>query len=295
MSILPKISVVTPNYNYGHFLEQTILSVISQNYPNLEYIIIDGGSTDNSLEIINKYKNHLTYWCSEKDGGMYNAINKGFCRSSGDIMGWINSDDVYFPWALQTVAEIFSSFNHVQWVSSLQPGLMDYHGKILDFGHVRGFSQLAFAEDMYGITKNDYGAIQQESTFWSRNLWNKTGNKVSEQYPMAGDYELWARFFQIEKLYGIISPLGCYRIQNEQKTNLGRQYVNECRQIMMSYQSRLTAGKIFRSSLRKTRASIIPGLGWRLTRIAGYTSINITRKNPNSPDSKWIEEEAFFL
>jgi glycosyltransferase involved in cell wall biosynthesis len=295
MSVFPKITIVTPNYNYGHFLEQTILSVISQNYPNLEYIIIDGGSTDNSLEIIRKYEKHFSFWCSEKDGGMYNGINKGFDKSSGEIMAWINSDDVYFPWALQTVAEIFSTFKHVQWISSLQPGLMDYHGKILDFGHIRGFSQLAFAEDMYGINKNGYGAIQQESTFWSRTLWNQTGSELSELYQMAGDYELWSRFFKLEMLYGIISPLGCYRIQDEQKTNKGQQYTEECKEIMMSYRSGLTPERLFRASLRKTRASVIPGLGWRLARLAGYNSVNITRKNANSPKSEWKEEKAFFL
>ena len=91
----PKISIVTPSYNQGDFLEQTILSVLNQNYPNLEYIIIDGGSTDKSMEIIKKYEKYISYWISEKDNGQADAIKKGFRKSSGEIFAWINSDDNY--------------------------------------------------------------------------------------------------------------------------------------------------------------------------------------------------------
>ena len=112
----PKISIVTPNYNMGAYLEETIKSVISQNYPNLEYFIIDGGSNDNSLEIIKKYERHLTYWISEKDNGMYHAIQKGFEKSTGEIMAWLNSDDMYHSNSLFIVAEIFDSFPQVEWL-----------------------------------------------------------------------------------------------------------------------------------------------------------------------------------
>jgi len=102
----PRISIVTPNYNYGHYLEETIRSVLMQGYPNLEYILIDGASSDNSLEIIRKYEPWLTIWESEKDSGQSHAINKGFEKATGDLIAWLNSDDVLLPGALQRIAEV---------------------------------------------------------------------------------------------------------------------------------------------------------------------------------------------
>lgn len=103
----PKISIVTPSFNQGQYLEETILSVINQNYPNLEYIIIDGGSTDNSVEIIKKYEKHLKYWVSEKDRGQSHAINKGLEHCTGEIFNWLNSDDYYIDGTLFKIADLF--------------------------------------------------------------------------------------------------------------------------------------------------------------------------------------------
>ena len=139
----PKITVVTPNYNQGAYIEETINSVLNQNYPNLEYIIMDGGSTDGSLEIIKKYENELTYWVSEKDAGMYDALNKGFSKSSGDIMCWINSDDLLMPNALQNMNELFTDLPAVEWIQGMNCAI-DLKGNIIDYRYGNKFSLIKF-------------------------------------------------------------------------------------------------------------------------------------------------------
>lgn len=127
---LPKISIVTPSFNQGKYLEKTILSVLEQDYPNLEYIIIDGGSTDNSVEIIKKYEKHLAYWVSEPDRGQSHAINKGFGHATGEILGWLNSDDYYAPGAPQAIAEAFLANPDVGAIVGAGEFLFEDTGKI---------------------------------------------------------------------------------------------------------------------------------------------------------------------
>ena len=111
-----KISVVTVCYNMAQYIEATIKSVLSQGYPNLEYIIIDGGSTDGTQQIIEKYQDQLAYYVSEPDNGMYDAINKGFLKATGDIIAWINADDIYMPWTLHTINDVFTCFPETKWL-----------------------------------------------------------------------------------------------------------------------------------------------------------------------------------
>src|SRR5216683_453859 len=122
---LPKISLITPVFNSARYIEQTIRSALSQNYPNLEYFIIDGGSTDGSIDIIRKYESQISGWLSEPDKGMYDALNKGFARTTGEIMGWISATDMLHPGGLFVVGSVFASFREVRWVTG-RPTL--FHG-----------------------------------------------------------------------------------------------------------------------------------------------------------------------
>lgn len=220
----PKISIVTSSYNQGEYLEHTIKSVLGQEYPNLEYIIIDGGSTDNSVDIIKKYEDQLHYWVSEKDAGLYDALNKGFSKSSGEIMGWINSDDMLHRNSLYSLAELFS-LPEVNWIQGA-PVMYDETGRSVSVTNKREWSKIEF---WIGLKT----CIQQESTYWSRDLWEKAGAHISTQYKLAGDYELWNRFFKYEDLFTPRVLIGGFRIRTSNQLSLeGReQYFKETKEI----------------------------------------------------------------
>lgn len=216
----PKISIVTPNYNMGEYIEYTILSVLNQDYPNLEYIVIDGGSTDESINIIKKYENSINYWISEKDSGMYSAIQKGFEKATGTIMMWLNSDDLLYPKALFTIAEIFEKFEDVHWLTGI-PSAFDENGKIVKIGSLKLWNKYDFFTD-------NYRWIQQESTVWRRELWEKAGARLDDKLKLAGDFELWLRFFQLTKLYSIDTVIGGFRLRNGQLSSNACSYSKEC-------------------------------------------------------------------
>lgn len=206
----PKISIVTPSFNQGKYLEETITSVLDQEYPNLEYIIIDGGSTDNSVDIIKKYANRLSYWISEPDEGMYFALQKGFKKSTGDIMGWLNSDDILHFKSLFTIAELLF-LPEVQWIQGI-PNVIDEKGRMVQAINLGPWSELRFYTDDF--------CIQQESTFWRRELWNLSGGYISDKYNLSGDYELWSRFFHHAKLFTPTCLLGGFRLRRENQLSL---------------------------------------------------------------------------
>lgn len=210
----PKISIVTPVFNQAPYLEQTIHSVLNQNYPNLEYIIIDGGSADGSVDIIKKYESRLSYWISEKDHGMYHALQKGFERSSGEIMAYINADDCYLSQAFSMVADIFNRFSEISWLTG-HPTAMDESGRIVKVDAYRKWSKF----DLLSGTEE---FIQQESVFWRRELWNKAGAKIDNGFKLAGDFNLWMRFFNFSKLYSLHFPVASFRLRSKNQLSMER-------------------------------------------------------------------------
>ena len=214
----PRISIVTPNLNKVKYLENTILSVLSQNYPNLEYIIIDGGSTDGSVDIIKKYADKLAYWVSEPDNGMYDAIRKGFEHSTGGIMAWIGSDDMYHAHSFYTVAEIFSKWPEISWLVGAGTHY-DATGKTVRTARSRYFNHLDFLTHRYKW-------IQQESTFWRRSIYEKVG-VINEAFKLAGDFDLWMRFSRYEKMYITDALIGGFRISDNQLSKDKERYCKE--------------------------------------------------------------------
>ena len=223
--MLPKISIVTPNYNGVRFLEKTILSVISQGYSNLEYIIIDGASTDGSVELIRKYEKKLKYWTSEPDNGTYYAINKGFDRSTGEIMAWINSDDVLWPNSLNHVSEYFLENPQISWIQGL-PSIIDENGVLVHQVNP-AYSKYFF---LTGLYKKPFFTIQQESTFWRRALWQRAGGELDTDFKLAADFDLWIRFFLHEELYCTNTQLAAFRIREGQISEDIAGYISESEQ-----------------------------------------------------------------
>lgn len=239
----PRISIVTVSYNMVDYLEATLRSVLSQAYPNLEYIVVDGGSTDGSVEIIERYADHLAWWVSEPDDGMYDALQKGFERATGDIMAWLNADDMYHPGALFMAARIFARFPNVRWIQG-RPTVFDRSGNVVHIAPLKVWSK-------YEIYRGSYEWIQQESTFWRRSLWKDAGGYVDRDLSYAGDFELWLRFFRHAALHPANVLLGGFRFRGPEQASQGHreEYHDEVRAAIAAERDRLTEAE--RSVIRR--------------------------------------------
>jgi glycosyltransferase involved in cell wall biosynthesis len=203
----PKISIVTPSFNQGQFIEETIRSVLLQGYPNLEYIIIDGGSTDGSVEIIKKYEPWLAYWVSEKDNGQSEAINKGFKKAHGEIIAWLNSDDLLMPRAIQTAAQYF--------LNNPQVDLLYGSARILGDGERELGTWRSRDFDFRALLYEDF-ICQPASFFRSRAFTMVGGLRTDLHY--AFDYDLWLRIAVDHAIRRVEPILGCDRKQRNAKT-----------------------------------------------------------------------------
>lgn len=244
---MKKISIITPSFNQGNFLEQTIDAVLSQNYPNLEYMVIDGGSIDNSVEIIKKYEKHLTYWVSEKDNGQSDAINKGLKRATGEIVNWINSDDWYNPNTLQKVAEYFDDEN-IQVVSGRS-----------DVWKLGKFKVCNPGVDVYPNFEKTVGwaRIDQPETFFRMSAIQKMGFLNADLHYVM-DREWWIRFllyFGQEKVKKVEDVFVNFRLHEDSKTfNYQTKFDQEAMDVYytIAKQNNLEEAKIFESNFQVT-------------------------------------------
>ncbi len=234
---LPTISLVTPSYNQGDWLEATMRSVLDQRYPSLQYVVMDGGSTDASTAVIARHAASLTHWESGRDGGQYDAINRGFAHTDGEIMGWINSDDLHTPWTLRTVGELFARFPEVECITSLFPLFWDTDGRLTGCEPLHGISRRAMIAGEFLPTAGAYaqGFIQQESTFWRRSLWERAGGALDTRLSLAADFALWMRFSELTELVGVRVPLAGFRRQPAQRTaTAGESYRREAEACLLA-------------------------------------------------------------
>jgi len=206
---LPKISIITPSYNHGMFIETAIRSVIEQNYPNLEYFVIDGGSTDGTQKIISEFSAKIDYWCSEKDGGQSDAIAKGFTRASGEILGWINSDDAYFPSTLNKIGHFFSRHPEVSLVTA-GTVYTDKEGRITSC-YERPSQRLWFAK--HGITY-----FGQQAMFFRKQVYKDVGG-IRRDFHFLMDTELLLRILLAGAKCGSLRGLcGFFRWHSDMKS-----------------------------------------------------------------------------
>jgi glycosyltransferase involved in cell wall biosynthesis len=209
---VPRISIITPSFNQAEFLERTIKSVLGQGYPNLEYIIIDGGSTDDSVDIIKKYEGRITFWVSEKDNGQAEAIKKGFDKAAGDIYAWLNSDDIYLPGTLTKISNIFQ-----ETTADIVYG--DEYVIDKDDNIVGERLQLPFPY-RFALPFMVYGGFcpYQPATFWKKSIHEKAGG-IDTQFKFVIDPDLFARFIlENANFVHIGEKLTSFRVHETSKT-----------------------------------------------------------------------------
>lgn len=294
-----KISVVTANFNQADWLSNCLSSIHSQQYPHLEHIVIDGGSTDGSQEIIKRYSDHIHYWCSEPDGGQYDAINKGFDRSSGAIMAFLNSDDIYLPWTLRTVAAIFTALPEVEWLASTVAVQLNPQGLAFVSGQSGTPTRRGFLDGLFVPGARDsIGCIVQEGVFWRRSLWERSAGRLNTEHSLAADFDLWCQFFRHAELYTLAIPLAAMTRQPQQRSNDSVQYRSQCLHALRSLQRELRYPSVRGSLVRfVARHSRLKKFLWpALKRTARYKVFAINPiTDPQGYHSGWKLQDYFAI
>lgn len=263
---LPKISVVTASLDQGEFIEATMRSVHDQNYPNLEHIVIDGGSTDGTLDVIRRYEDKIAFWSSEPDAGQTHALAEGFSRATGDIFCWLNSDDLFASTTLWEVARFFEVHGDARFVYG-NSRWIDLDGNFIKPKREHRWNKFVWL--------NDHNFIPQPSTFWRSDLYRQVGG-LDTSFNLAMDADLWIRFAEVTPPRHVARPWSSMRFYPEQKnTRLRDESLEEMALIRGRYQrpsSRL-AGPVRSLGARALRVTLKLASG-------GYPSSELVRHLP---------------
>lgn len=222
-----KFSIVTPAYNSSAYIEKCMKSVMNQSHTDLEHIIVDGGSTDETVDIIRSYEGKYPMrWISEKDNGMYDAINKGFGMADGQVFAWLNSDDEYMPWSLDIVDLVMINRPEIKWCTA---NCMYMDGQSRAYFTTRTIGP--HAKSPKHIRKGWADGritpfVMQECSFWARDLWERSGG-LDPKYKAAGDYYLWKKFAETDDLYMLNTVLAAFRRHDGQITSNMAKYYSE--------------------------------------------------------------------
>lgn len=241
MEHFPRVTIVTPSFNQASFLEQTILSVLAQDYPNIEYIVMDGGSTDGSVEIIRKHEDRLTYWLSERDNGQASAINRGFARAVGSICAWVNSDDLLSPSAVRIAVDYLSRHPRVGVVYGDRLHI-DARGNVIGVNRMPGYYAAMLRRNI---------TLPQETVFFRRDVFEKVGG-LDESLQFALDFDLWVHMSRVTAIRHIPAFLGCYREHATSKSVIAQKYLAEHRDVYRRHFNRELPGTLAMSVHRMT-------------------------------------------
>lgn len=257
----PKISIVTPSFNQSEFIERTLKSVLEQSYPNLEYYVQDGGSADGTTDVLRRYSDRLTGWVSCPDNGQSHAINLGLAKTSGEIMAWLNSDDILLPGALAYVADYF--------IHHPEADVVYGHRILIDENDRQIGRWMMPPHDDKVLSWTDF--IPQETMFWRRSIWDKAGGQIDESFQFAMDWDLLVRFRDAGARFARLPRfLGGFRIHPHQKTSaaiseIGFQEMSRIRQRLLGRVPSKT--EIQRALMPYLLRHIATDLGWRIRNI----------------------------
>lgn len=227
-----KISVVIPCFNAVSSINRTLNSVKNQDHRDFECIVIDGGSADGTLDIIHSHSDWVTKIVSEKDEGQYHAIKKGFSLATGELLCWLNADDIYFPWTFRIVNRVFSDFSYIQWISGLRAEMRDE--ALQGMNNIIPFPRELIQAGWF-FPGSACGCIMQESCFWTKELYRLSGG-INCNWKMAADFDLWIQFSKHADLFAMSALLGAFNYtgKNRSHERAGKVYSEEIEMIRSS-------------------------------------------------------------